>query len=108
MSKSLEKEKTNYWIQNLKENDIPATKVNFPEDIFNDEHLKKTNFFKINKHPTEGDLLYPSFPVEFDEDKNENTLHAPNLGENTKDILSGLGFSEFEIDNLASKGVIKI
>jgi len=108
MSKALEKEKTDYWIKNLKQNDIPATKVNFPKDIFNDEHLKKTNFFKKNQHPTEGDLLYPSFPVEFDEDRNEEPLHAPNLGENTKDILSDLGFSEFEIDNLASKGVIKI
>ena len=82
--------------------------VDKAEDIFNDEHLKKTNFFKKNQHPTEGDLLYPSFPVEFDEDRNEEPLHAPNLGENTKDILSDLGFSEFEIDNLASKGVIKI
>ncbi|MDC3139739.1 CoA transferase [Alphaproteobacteria bacterium] len=108
MSEALKKEKTDYWIKNLKQNDIPSTKVNFPEDIFNDEHLKKTNFFKKNQHPTEGDLLYPSFPVEFDEDRNEETLHAPNLGENTKDILSDLGFSEFEIDNLASKGVIKI
>ena len=66
------------------------------------------NFFKKSKHPTEGDLLYPNFPVEFDEDRNEDTLHAPNLGENTRDILSDLGFSEFEIENLASKGVIKI
>ena len=108
MSESLEKEKTDYWIKNLKQNDIPATKVNFPEDIFNDKHLKETNFFKKSKHPTEGDLLSPNFPVEFDEDRNEDTLHAPNLGENTKDILSDLGFSEFEIENLASKGVIKI
>ena len=107
MSESLEKEKTDYWIKNLKQNDIPATKVNFPEDIFNDKHLKETNFFKKSKHPTEGDLLSPNFPVEFDEDRNEDTLHAPNLGENTKDILSDLGFSEFEIENLASKGVIK-
>jgi crotonobetainyl-CoA:carnitine CoA-transferase CaiB-like acyl-CoA transferase len=108
MSESLEKEKTDYWIKNLKQNDIPATKVNFPEDIFNDKHLKETSFFKKSKHPTEGDLLSPNFPVEFDEDRNEDTLHAPNLGENTKDILSDLGFSEFEIENLASKGVIKI
>jgi len=108
MSKELEKEKTEYWIKNLKQNDIPATKVNFPEDIFEDQHLKETNFFKKSKHPTEGDLLYPSFPVEFDEERNVNTLHAPNLGENTKEILLDLGFSEFEIDTLVTKGIIKI
>ena len=98
MSKELEKEKTEYWIKNLKQNDIPAMKVNFPEDIFDDKHLKETNFFKKSKHPTEGDLLYPSFPVEFDEERNVNTLHAPTLGENTKEILIDLGFS---IENIA-------
>tara|TARA_B100000530_G_scaffold215931_1_gene138564 strand:- start:158 stop:1363 length:1206 start_codon:yes stop_codon:yes gene_type:complete len=108
MSKELEKEKTEYWIKNLKQNDIPAMKVNFPEDIFEDQHLKETNFFKKSKHPTEGDLLYPSFPVEFDEERNFDTLHAPTLGENTKEILLDLGFSEFEIDTLVTKGIIKI
>ena len=108
MSKELEKEKTGYWIKNLIQNDIPAMKVNFPEDIFEDQHLKETNFFKKSKHPTEGDLLYPSFPVEFDEERNVDTLHAPTLGENTKEILLDLGFSEFEIDTLVTKGIIKI
>ena len=108
MSKELEKEKTEYWIKNLKQDDIPAMKVNFPEDIFEDQHLKETNFFKESKHPTEGDLLYPSFPVEFDEERNVDTLHAPTLGENTKEILLDLGFSEFEIDTLVTKGIIKI
>tara|TARA_B100000902_G_scaffold398957_1_gene467689 strand:- start:3134 stop:4339 length:1206 start_codon:yes stop_codon:yes gene_type:complete len=108
MSKELEKEKTEYWIKNLKQNDIPAMKVNFPEDIFEDQHLKETNFFKKSKHPTEGDLLYPSFPVEFDEERNVDTLHAPTLGENTKEILLDLGFSEFEINTLVTKGIIKI
>ena len=108
MSKELEKEKTEYWIKNLKHNDIPAMKVNFPEDIFEDRHLKETNFFKKSEHPTEGDLLYPSFPVEFDEERNVDTLHAPTLGENTKEILLDLGFSEFEINTLVTKGIIKI
>ena len=108
MSKELEKEKTEYWIKNLKQDDIPAMKVNFPEDIFEDRHLKETNFFKKSEHPTEGDLLYPSFPVEFDEERNVDILHAPILGEHTKEILLDLGFSEFEIDTLVTKGIIKI
>ena len=35
-------------------------------------------------------------------------LHAPTLGENTKEILLDLGFSEFEINALVTKGIIKI
>ena len=98
---SLKKRNTSYWIKNLREQDIPATKVNFPKDLFEDEHLERTNFFKVQDHPTEGKLLYPSFPVEFNEDETSSeSLHAPSLGENTKEILTDLGYSEFELSHI--------
>ena len=52
--------------------------------------------------------MYPSFPVEFYKDEIEESLHAPSLGENTKEILTDLGYSEFEIESFVSKGIIKI
>ncbi len=108
LSEELKKRNTSFWIKNLREQDIPATKVNFPKDLFEDEHLERTNFFKVQDHPTEGKLLYPSFPVEFSEDETSESLHAPSLGENTKEILIDLGYSEFEIESFVSKGTIKI
>ena len=108
LSEELKKRNTSFWIKNLREQDIPATKVNFPKDLFEDEHLERTNFFKVQDHPTEGKLLYPSFPVEFNEDEPSESLHAPSLGENTKEILTDLGYSEFEIESFVSKGTIKI
>ena len=108
LSEELKKRNTSFWIKNLREQDIPATKVNFPKDLFEDEHLERTNFFKVQDHPTEGKLLYPSFPVEFNEDEISESLHAPSLGENTKEILTDLGYSEFEIESFVSKGTIKI
>ena len=108
LSEELKKRNTSFWIKNLREKDIPATKVNFPKDLFEDEHLERTNFFKVLDHPTEGKLLYPSFPVEFNEDEISESLHAPSLGENTKEILTDLGYSEFEIESFVSKGTIKI
>ncbi len=107
LSEELKKRNTSFWIKNLREQDIPATKVNFPKDLFEDEHLERTNFFKVQDHPTEGKLLYPSFPVEFNEDETSESLHAPSLGENTKEILMDLGYSEFEIESFVSKGTIK-
>ena len=109
LSEELKKRNTSYWIKNLREQDIPATKVNFPKDLFEDEHLERTNFFKVQDHPTEGKLLYPSFPVEFNEDETSSeSLHAPSLGENTKEILTDLGYSEFEIESFVSKGTVKM
>ena len=108
LSEELKKRNTSFWIKNLREQDIPATKVNFPKDLFKDEHLVRTNFFKVHDHPTEGKLLYPSFPIEFNEDETAESLHAPSLGENTQEILTDLGYSEFEIESFVSKGTIKI
>lgn len=108
LSEELTKQDTNYWLKSLKQSDIPAAKVNFPEEIFEDEHLQETNFFRETQHPSEGKLLYPKFPVEFKNTENGETLHAPNLGENTKEILVGLGYSDFEIESLVSKNIIKI
>lgn len=108
LSEELTKQDTNYWLKSLKQSDIPAAKVNFPEEIFEDEHLQETNFFRETQHPSEGKLLYPKFPVEFKNTDNGETLHAPNLGENTKETLVGLGYSDFEVESLASKNIIKI
>ena len=108
LSQELKKRNTSFWIKNLREQDIPATKVNFPKDLFEDEHLVRTNFFRVKDHPTEGKLMYPSFPVKFNENETDESLHAPSLGENTKEILIELGYSEFEIESFVSKGTIKI
>ena len=108
LSEELKKQNTNYWLNALKESDIPAAKVNFAEDIFEDTHLKQTSFFAEMDHPTEGKLLYPKFPVKFYKNDNNETLHAPNLGENTKEVLIDLGYSDFEIETLVSKKIIKI
>ena len=108
LSEELKMKNTDYWIKNLRKQDIPATRVNSPKDLFEDEHLEKTKFFKVQDHPTEGKLLHPSFPVEFNQDETAESLHAPSLGENTKEILTDLGYSEFEIESFVSKGTIKI
>ena len=105
--KELKKEKTNFWIKKLREIDIPSMKVNKPKDLFVDEHLKKTNFFKTYKHSTEGDLMYPQLPVYFNNERdNESKFEAPNLGNKTKEILIDLGYDKNEIENLRKEKVI--
>ena len=105
--KELKKEKTNFWIKKLREIDIPSMKINKPKDLFIDEHLKKTNFFKTYKHSTEGDLMYPRLPVYFNNERdNESEFEAPNLGNKTKEILIDLGYDKNEIENLRKEKVI--
>ncbi len=105
--KELKKEKTNFWIKKLREIDIPSMKVNKPKDLFIDEHLKKTNFFKTYKHSTEGDLMYPRLPIYFNNEIDyQNYFEAPNLGNDTKNVLLDLGYNENEIEKLMEEKII--
>ena len=88
---------------------IFTTKEYPPEDLEAFRNNKKeTNFFKVQDHPTEGKLMYTNFPVDFNFDSDNKSLHAPNLGEHTDEILCELGYSDIEIKKLVSEGVIKL
>ena len=106
--RELKKQNTEYWIYNLRKNDIPSMKVNKPEEIFTDKHLKQTKFFQKYNHSSEGNLMYPSFPIYFNnQTSNKNDLEAPRLGSHTKDILLDLGYSNNEIKNMINKNIVK-
>ena len=103
----LKKESTNFWIKKLREIDIPSMKVNEPNDLFIDNHLVKTNFFKNYKHSTEGDLMYPRLPIYFNKEiDNQNSREAPNHGSNTKKVLQDLGYTENEIEKMIKEKII--
>ena len=53
-------------------------------------------------------MLYPSIPTSYNDDIENQTLHAPNLGEHTKEILLSVGYSISEIESLESRDIIKI
>jgi len=53
-------------------------------------------------------LLYPSIPTSYNSDIENQTLHAPNLGEHTKEMLLSIGYSISEIESLVFRNIIKI
>ncbi|WBV42551.1 CaiB/BaiF CoA-transferase family protein [Pseudoroseomonas cervicalis] len=56
---------TQEWLDLLKGADIPHSRVNSLEDLFDDPHLKETGFFRAVEHPTEGGLVTTAPPVRF-------------------------------------------
>ena len=53
------------WLDALREVDIPASRVNSIDDLFDDPHLNAVNMFSEIEHPTEGTLKVARFPIEF-------------------------------------------
>ncbi|MFC1905073.1 CoA transferase, partial [Chloroflexota bacterium] len=57
--------------------------------------------------PRDGELRFPSTPVEFKKFPAKDThKHAPILGEHTMEILQELGYTKPEIDELHDRGII--
>jgi crotonobetainyl-CoA:carnitine CoA-transferase CaiB-like acyl-CoA transferase len=63
---------------------------------------------KVND-PRDGELTFPSSPLRFSKFPPLDVCnHAPILGEHTKEILQGLGYSEEDINQLHEQGVVGI
>lgn len=95
------------WLDLLEKADVPSMRVNRPEDLFEDPHLKEIGFFKKETHPTEGEFWNLKFPVNFSKTPVTSHSFAPRLGEHSREILKEAGYSDQEIDELIASGTVR-
>jgi crotonobetainyl-CoA:carnitine CoA-transferase CaiB-like acyl-CoA transferase len=93
------------WIEALRAADIPAMPANSIEELIDDPHLADVGFFQPVKHPTEGDIVNVAFPGDWSDWTPGPGRPAPRLGENSREVLSEIGYSREQIDALMVEGV---
>jgi crotonobetainyl-CoA:carnitine CoA-transferase CaiB-like acyl-CoA transferase len=93
------------WQALLKRLDIPAMRLNTPEELLEDPHMLAVEFFKMTEHPSEGLIRVMGVPQTWSRTQPIIAHHAPRLGENTRALLGEYGFSEAEIAALVADGV---
>ncbi|WP_151447466.1 CaiB/BaiF CoA transferase family protein [Lacisediminimonas profundi] len=107
VAEELRKRSTAEWLQDFEQADIPAQRVNDLEDILADPHLAEIGYFTEHDHPTEGRIRTTAVPSEWSESKPEYRLHAPQLGEHTREILREAGLDEERIEALLKSGAAR-
>lgn len=95
---------TDEWMEIFARLDIPAARYNTIDDLFDDPHLADIGFFGEQDHPSEGRIRTTKVPNRFSGGAREDTLHAPLLGEQTREILAEAGFGDEEIEAMVAKG----
>jgi crotonobetainyl-CoA:carnitine CoA-transferase CaiB-like acyl-CoA transferase len=94
------------WQVALNKAGIPVTAVNSLEDLLDDEQLNATGFWRLEEHPTEGQIRMTDPPVRFAQNPSTIRKMQPRLGQHSREILLESGYSEKEIDRLSHNKVI--
>ncbi len=95
------------WVEAFAQADIPAQRMNSLEDIIADEHLAAIGYFTLREHPTEGQIRTLAVPSEWSESVPEYRLHAPALGQHTREVLREAGLAEDAIEAMIASGAAR-
>ena len=95
-------------VSSLNEDGVPTGPVNTAEDIFADPQVKARQMLLTISDPGVGDYQFARTQPLLSSSPVPPTAPAPNLGQHTRSILvSLLGYSEQDVDELADNGVIE-
>ena len=95
---------TSEWLDIFEKVDVPCQRYNTIEDLIEDSHLEDVNFFSQEVHPTEGPIRKTRVANTFTGGGRQESLDAPRLGGNTKEVLIEAGYTKSEVDALFKSG----
>ena len=101
----LERTKLEIW-HSAQEAGVLSAPVNAASDLVNDKEFHRRGAFAEIDHPVAGTLLYPGRPFIMNESPWCIRRPAPQLGEHTAEVLSELGYTHEDIEQLRRQGII--
>ncbi len=103
----LKKKTSDEWLKLLTAKDVPCAPVLTRKEMIKNEQVVANDIIKISEHPIAGKIRQSKLAANFSVTNKDDNLSAPTLGQHTKSVLSGLGFTELEVDRLLSDKVVK-
>ena len=95
------------WFELLTESGCTSGAARELSEVVDDPHLTARGFIWELEHPTEGKVRQLGFPILVDGEHARFRKFAPAPGEDTRPILSELGYGASEIDGLLSSGTVE-
>jgi len=87
---------------------LPYAPIAKPEDLFEDPHLNASGGLADTLLPTGKHAKLPILPLDLDGKRLTKRLDPPAAGEQSREILAGLGYAAAEIDRLAAAGIVRL
>ena len=94
------------WVADLQAVSVPAGPINDLADVFSDPQVIHREMLLEMTHPTLGAIKQTGLPIKFSE--TPGGLDKPHtlLGEHNGEILTSLGYSSSQVENMVAAGVI--
>jgi crotonobetainyl-CoA:carnitine CoA-transferase CaiB-like acyl-CoA transferase len=106
LNSSLRRRTTAEWIEVLHRQHIPCGPILDLQQVFADPQVRHNGMVREHDHPTAGPRQLLGFPLQLSEAAAAIHLPAPALGERTEAILSALGYSQGDIEELRRTNVL--
>lgn len=94
------------WLAYFDAFEICHGPVNNLQEVLSDSQVLYRNMLLRAEHPIEGEYSCTGFPIKMLGAKPRIRSHAPDYGENTEQILRGLGYKETKIHEFRDRGII--
>ena len=106
LTKRLRSESTAHWVARLNDLGIPCGPVNDIEQAVRDPQVEHLGMIQAVEHPRLGGLRIVGQPLHFERTPSGGARAAPDAGEHTREVLSGAGLDEEQIEELLRGGVV--
>jgi crotonobetainyl-CoA:carnitine CoA-transferase CaiB-like acyl-CoA transferase len=93
-------------MQRCEELGLPFAPITRPEELFEDPHLKASGGMADITLPNGRKTQVPALPVEMNGRRFGTRLDLPRVGEHTRELLRGLGYSSEAIEKLVAEKVV--
>ncbi len=107
MNEAMKARTTAEWVEAFEEVEIPCGPVNSIEQVASDPNTKERDMIIDVHHPESGDFKVVNSPLKFSRTPCQVERAAPELGEDTEEVLSRLlGMSGEDLAGLKEAGII--
>jgi crotonobetainyl-CoA:carnitine CoA-transferase CaiB-like acyl-CoA transferase len=95
------------WCALFEDKGVPCGPVRMTEELYDDPHVQAQNLIPALEHPLLGTVRVAGSPIRMSKAETGAKIASPALGQHTREVLTELGYSADEIEQLIQSRVVK-